>query len=210
MGRATAVLALAALAACATSRGVTPAAPGEPVREVRRSVHPGGGTRLEQELLVHSDGLRVRDGFEREFSPGGRLLAERSFAADVPHGLWREWYPDGTPRLELDFGPAGSEELRAGRYWHPNGALLAEGPCSGGLREGEWHFFDELGRLQRRGEFRAGLRHGAWLFLRPDGTKEAEGRYERGQRVGAWTLWDEQGAAHERSAADERFFEREP
>jgi antitoxin component YwqK of YwqJK toxin-antitoxin module len=180
------------------------------VREIARTAHPGGGTRSERELLVHDDGRRVRDGFEREFSPGGELVSERFYAADVPCGLWREWYPDGTPRAEIDFGEPGKKELLASRYWHANASLAAEGTCRAGLREGEWRFLDEGGQLLRRGEFQDGLRHGAWLFLRPDGSKEAEGRYEHGLRVGTWTLWDELGEAHLRPAADERFSEREP
>jgi antitoxin component YwqK of YwqJK toxin-antitoxin module len=131
-------------------------------------------------------------------------VAERFFTRDVPSGTWREWYPDGTPRSEVEFGTASSDELLTSRYWHANGTLAAEGCTRGGLREGEWTYQDVDGRLQRRGGYRAGLRDGDWLFLRPDGSKEAAGRYAQGQRVGEWILWDEDGTPHTRPAAESR------
>jgi len=198
--RTLAALLVATLAGCATELRRPVAPPAEPLRETRTSQHPGGALRSERELLVRSDGRSWKDGFEREYGADGRLLVERCFALDVPCGTWREWYADGTPRAEVEFGPAGSRELLANRHWHANGQLAAEGRARGGVREGEWSFHAEDGALLRRGGFRDGLRDGAWLFLRPDGTKEAEGRYERGQRVGPWTLWDEQGEAHLRAA----------
>ena len=197
--RALALLALVG-AACATPR--LPTLPEEPpVREVRESLHPGGGTRSTRELLVYPDGRVERDGFEREFGRDGRLLAERGFARDAPVGTWREWYPDGTPRSEVAFGPSGSRELVPSRYWHPNGKVAAEGPCAAGVREGEWSYFDEQGTLQRRGTYRGGLRDGPWSFFRADGTPEAAGHYAQGVRVGEWTLWDEEGVPHRRGGA---------
>ena len=204
MARALAVLVLAGLGACSSARGVPRTLEEEPVRETFQRAHPGGGRASERQVLVHADGRSERDGFEREFSPEGRLLAERFFARDVPCGTWREWYSDGTPRTEIEFGAAGAAELLPGRYWHPDGRLAAEGRTRAGLREGEWSFWDEQGRLLRRGGYRAGLRDGDWLFLRPDGSREAEGRYAQGQRVGEWILWDEDGEAYTRPAAEAR------
>lgn len=202
--RALAVLVLAGLVACSSARAMPRGPEQEPVHETFHREHPGGQRASERQVLVHADGRSERDGFEREFSSEGRLLAERFFAHDVPCGTWREWYPDGTPRSEVEFGPGGSQELRASRYWHPNGQLAAEGQTRAGLREGEWTYRDPEGRLLRRGGYRAGLREGEWVFLRPDGSKEAEGRYAGGQRVGEWTLWDEDGQPHARVAAESR------
>lgn len=202
--RALALLTLAALGACSATHGVTLAPAEEPVRETYHREHPGGARASERQVLVHADGQSERDGFEREFSPEGRLLAERFFAHDVPCGTWREWYPDGTPRAETEFGTGGTQELLPSRYWHSSGKLAAEGSTRAGLREGEWNYWDAEGRLLRSGGHRAGLRDGDWLFLRPDGSKEAAGRYAQGQRVGEWTLWDEAGVPHARAAAETR------
>jgi len=192
--RAAALLVLV-VGACATPR-LPPPAEEPPVREVRESVHPGGTPRSTRELLVYPDGRIERDGLEREFAADGRLLAERAFARDLPVGTWREWYPDGTPRSEVEFGPPGSVELLPSRYWHASGLLAAEGSMLTGVREGEWSYFDARGTLLRRGSYRGGVREGPWSFFRPDGTPEAAGRYERGLRVGEWTLWDEAGVPH--------------
>lgn len=191
---------LALLGACATPR-LPPVVEAPPLREVRTSQHPGGTTRSTRELLVYADGHSERDGLEREFGSDGRLLAERSFARDVPVGTWREWYRDGTPRSEVELGEPGSATLLSSRYWHANGRLAAEGRTLAGVREGEWSYLDEHGTLLRRGTYRGGVREGAWSFFRADGTPEAEGHYARGLRVGEWTLWDEQGVAHRRGGA---------
>lgn len=199
-----ALLVLFLCTACGAPGRLPPAPEPEPVREVQKTQHPGGATRSERELLVHADGRSERDGYEKEFAPDGRLLVERYFVHDVPSGTWREWYKDGTPRAEVEWGTPGVGQALPSRYWHANGRLAAEGRARAGVRAGEWSYFDEEGALLRRGPYEAGLRHGPWVFFRADGTKEAEGRYERGQRVGTWLLWDEHGVAHERTAAEAR------
>jgi antitoxin component YwqK of YwqJK toxin-antitoxin module len=143
-----------------------------------------------------------RDGPEREYGAGGALLSERFFARNVPTGLWRTWYADGTPRSEVDFGEPGSDVTRPSRFWHPNGRLAAEGPTRAAVREGAWSYWTEDGVLARTGSYRAGERDGPWTFYDAKGAKQAEGVYRRGERVGTWTLWDERGTAHARAAGE--------
>lgn len=194
---------LASLAsACLVQRPPPSEPPPTSEHETMRTAHPNGETRRETRLLRRSDGHSERDGPEREFHPGGELAAERHFTHDRPSGLWRTWYPDGTPSSEVDFGVPDSHEPRPSRFWHRNGRLAAEGTTVSGVREGAWSFWSESGVLLRRGSYRAGQRDGAWSFFDEAGAPAAQGAYALGARVGEWTLWDEHGEAHVRPAPE--------
>lgn len=179
-----------------TSGPEVPEAPGE--HQVVRTAL-GGGAWRETTYEVDSGGHRVRDGAEREHAQDGALLAERTFRAGLPTGTWRTWYPDGSPRSEVQLGDGATVGWH--RFWHPGGILAAEGGARGEVREGPWRFWGPGGDLERAGPFLDGLRHGDWTFWEA-GRKVAEGRYERGGRVGRWTLWDADGRVHVRGAED--------
>jgi antitoxin component YwqK of YwqJK toxin-antitoxin module len=172
------------------------------VHEMRRTAHPDGAPRREMRVLVWSDGRVERDGPEREFHPDGSLAAERAFEHDQPCGLWRTWYPDGTPRAEIDHGVPGARVALLNRFWHANGQLAAEGRALDGMREGPWSYWSASGTLERKGAYRAGKRDGPWTLYDERGAPSAEGHYALGERVGVWTLWDAQGVPHERNAAE--------
>jgi antitoxin component YwqK of YwqJK toxin-antitoxin module len=187
-------------AACLVQRPLPDAPPPTAAHETRRSQYPDGSPRSERRLLVWSDGRVERDGAEREFHPDGALSAERFFSHDRQVGAWRTWFPDGTPRSEIDFGTDGDAPSTQ-RFWHASGALAAEGTMRGGRRDGRWRYYDDAGRLERDGGYRDGKRDGPWTFYGADGAPKAEGSYALGARVGDWTLWDELGVAHLRPAA---------
>lgn len=187
--------------ACLVQRAPQPAPPRTFTHQVLRTAFPDGSPRRETRLLTWSNGGSERDGPEREFHPGGALAAERQFTHDRPSGLWRTWYPDGTPASQVDFGELDSREPCVSRFWHRGGHLAAEGTTVAGVREGAWSFWSEAGVLLRKGSYREGRRDGAWTFFDESGAKRAEGAYALGERVGAWTLWDEHGEAHGRPGA---------
>jgi hypothetical protein len=171
-------------------------------RETRTSSFPDGSRRSEWNVLVWPDGRTERDGREREYHPNGALRSEGSFERGAPVGVWRTWFPDGTPRSEVDFGAPGSPQTGLDRFWHANGRPAAEGPAIRGVREGRWTFWSENGLLAREGVYRAGRREGTWVFYDELGARRGEGLYASGERVGSWTLWDEHGVPHARPAAE--------
>jgi hypothetical protein len=186
-------LACCAAGACLVRHALPDPAPPASTHETRRRSRPDGRVEREVVLLLRPDGRVERDGVEREFHADGRLAAERSFARDVATGLWRTWYPDGSLRSEVDFGPPGSCETRPSRHWHPGGQLSAAGTTRAGVREGPWTHYSPEGALRAAGAYRNGLRDGPWVLYDAHGRKQAEGSYSGGVRVGSWTSWDEQG-----------------
>jgi hypothetical protein len=77
--------------------------------------------------------------------PNGRPRVAGSYdATGLRAGVWRTWFEDGRPALEIEY--LGGVRERGAREWHPNGMPAAEGSYLGGLRDGRWRFWDERGQ----------------------------------------------------------------
>ena len=138
--------------------------------------------RTERSVRLYSDGRIVTHGAERSWFRDGQLEKELTFDDGVPTGVWRTWYPDGSPRSELEMG----EEPRPMRFWYEDGTLEAEGQGVLGVREGLWTYYHRNGRIASTGPFRAGVEEGHWRYFDEEGNLEEEGRYEKGRRTGVW------------------------
>ena len=177
--RAIACVTLITLAACApdfrtASRQLGAGLePRETLVQRRASYFDPANTRLRREwgYEVLPNGSQRPHGRDVQNFSDGTPEYERDFLHGEPTGRWRSWWPDGKPRMEAQYG---TREPTPMRWWHPTGALEAEGLALNGVKTGEW-------------------RH-----HRSDGTLEAEGHYVAGQRSGNWSLFDEQGQLSER------------
>ena len=182
------VAGVALAAACATPdpRPYLAAARMHEAREGRPSVETPGlrHTRLADgsivaEVLRLPDGTSLRHGVERETFASGAKRAERHFERDVPVGEWTQWYEDGTVRSHL----AHTSEPSPMRFFAPSGALSAEGPVVGGVREGVWRFYHPGGALAKEGPYVRGKREGEWVLYDDAGAVVARERYELDVRV---------------------------
>jgi uncharacterized protein len=107
----------------------------------------------------------LRDGDLKDYDEEGKLTLQGSFVEnrkegiwvyespdyreigkyvnDEPDSLWRSWYlPSKNRRFEGRFEagvPVGIHQV-----WHPNGARMYIGTYVGGMKEGDWKFFDEM------------------------------------------------------------------
>ena len=126
-----------------------------------------------------------RDGDERLFYRDGSRKAERHWNKGLPIGVWQSWFPDGTLESEVVF--AGPETEAAMRWFHPSGALAAEGMGIQGVRSGPWTYWYEDGQKRQEGCYVGGLKEGEWVLWREDGREEARGSYLADRRVGDWT-----------------------
>ncbi|HEY6477178.1 MAG TPA: hypothetical protein VI456_11400 [Polyangia bacterium] len=103
-------------------------------------------------------------GRETRGTPGASFVSH--FANGRPHvagsydgeglrvGVWRTWFDDGHPALEVEY--LGGVRERGAREWHPNGTPAVDGAYRGGLREGPWRLWDERGQLTREISYRNG------------------------------------------------------
>lgn len=189
--RLLAPIALGALGGCllqragpeVPARGV--AAP-PPEHQVRRTVDKHTKQVLSERVVaVEPDGRTVKDGLQRTWYPDGSPRSERRFAAGEPAGVWRSWYQNGVLEQEYEF----SDEPTTMRYYHPDGALSAEGPARRGVREGEWSYWYPSGVLRQRGGYLGGLREGEWTLFYENGGLRSRGPYRADERVGTWRHW---------------------
>jgi antitoxin component YwqK of YwqJK toxin-antitoxin module len=189
------------LASCGQTRLVTPEAP-TAVQETRRSWHPGKKVRrLEEAVLVWSDGRVERHGLQRRWFASGAMRSERHFDHGQPSGTWKEWSEDGTLRSHTEHGDGA--QAAPMRFYHPNGQLAGEGDGIGGVRDGRWTFWYEDGQRSHEGVFVRAIREGRWTFWHRNGERREEGEYRGGKRVGTWLRWDEEGGPVEARALEE-------
>lgn len=164
---------------------------GVPEFEARTEVDPETGAVVREWTEYRTEkGFLQRHGKEIRRWPDGSLRAERVFAFGEPVGHSREWYEDGTPRLDVTF--AGPEVDASMLFWHPNGQLSAEGVGRDSVRTGPWTFYYENGQKSKQGEYVDGQRAGQWTLWYPNGGLEARGILEGNERVGNWQLWPEE------------------
>ncbi|TDJ72008.1 MAG: hypothetical protein E2O39_07425, partial [Planctomycetota bacterium] len=103
----------------------------------RTEVHSDTGTVVhEWTEYRNGKGPPQRHGKEVERWPDGSKRAERVFAFGSPAGHSREWYEDGTLRLDILF--AGPDVATVMRFYHPNGRISAEGEGCDSVRTGPW------------------------------------------------------------------------
>jgi uncharacterized protein len=77
--------------------------------------------------------------------PNGRPHVAGSYdGGGLRVGVWRTWFEDGRPALEIEY--LGGIRERGAREWHPNGTPAVDGSYLGGLRDGRWRFWDERGQ----------------------------------------------------------------
>lgn len=87
------------------------------------------------------------------------LAVELDHKQRKPCGVYRAFYPDGSP---LIFAVYGFNKLH-----------------------GDWSEYDERGRIAVKGQYRDGLRDGVWAF-RADGIV---GHYREGEKHGKWKYY---------------------
>lgn len=88
-----------------------------------------------------------------------RIAVSIDFKRGKPSGIYRAWYPNGTPLIFAVYG------------W--------------GSLNGDWTEYDEFGKVATKGKYRDGLREGTWAF-RKEGIV---GSYSKGLKHGKWKYY---------------------
>lgn len=132
------------------------AAPAEtPAVEIVEEHYPDGA------LLIRREVLR---------QPDGRLLN---------HGLFTEWHPDGTKKLEVTFIRGAKEGTET--TWHLNGQVWIKQDFAAGQPHGPRRTWDEQGRLRGEEFFAHGLPHGTWTVWNDMGEVKMVQEWDRGE-----------------------------
>jgi antitoxin component YwqK of YwqJK toxin-antitoxin module len=107
-----------------------------------------------------------------------------------------EKYPDGKVRVEREVAYFSDNHLEADgiyREFHPNGKPFIEGQYQRGRQHGEWTYYFDDGKVNRKVLYNNGQPDGAWDVFRADGTLSAKRSFKSGIRDGEWITYDETG-----------------
>jgi len=127
---------------------------------------------LDEPEQVAAPTIVTREKIEDEYEDSGKLRTEREvarfsdnhFEAD---GIYREFYP--------------------------NGQVFVEGKFRRGRQEGEWTYYFDNGKINRKATFKNGQPDGPREIFRADGTLVSKRGFREGRRDGEWTTYDKAG-----------------
>lgn len=159
------------------------------------------------------------DGVQHGDAPPKGTLLWCADAAGVKHGPMREWWPDGTPRLDAVY--VRGKQHGPFTRWYEGGARQEAGEMAEGLRVGTWTEWYEDGKRKREskhgdgavvtwtlyreddgtkwveGAFRNQREHGRFVEYYPDGARMAEGEFVDGKKADGWSYWTPDGQRSE-------------
>lgn len=148
------------------------------------------------------------------------IVASRLVQSEV----YGDFYPDGSKKTMRTMRRTFDGELENhGPFlsYYPDGRIESTGMFAEGMREGEWIWFYEDGKVKARclyhadeGDFRSffpsgkplrrgrmlGLeREGVWTEWFENGNKRMEGLFRQGKQHGLWTYWAESDPSRTRT-----------
>ena len=106
-----------------------------------------------------------------------RIAVRLGYKRGKPCGVYRAWYPDGTPMIFAVYG-WGYLEGDWTEYAQ-NGRITVKGKYKQGKRDGTWAFRDQ-GII---GHYKDGLKHGKWKYFENGRLVRFE-RYRAGEPLG--------------------------
>jgi antitoxin component YwqK of YwqJK toxin-antitoxin module len=100
-------------------------------------------------------------------------------------------FSDGKPAKisVMDTVDGRNDTISKVEYW-PNGNRRIEGGYKNNLRDGEWTYWFENGKVWSKGSFKDGLSEGKFQIYNEDGTRYLESSYKMGKPDGCWTFFD--------------------
>jgi antitoxin component YwqK of YwqJK toxin-antitoxin module len=109
----------------------------------------------------------------------------------------QEKYEDtGNIRIEREVARFSDNHYEADgiyREYYPNGQVFVEGQYKRGRQNGEWLYYFDNGKLNRKATFVDGLPDGSREIFRADGTLLAKRGFKDGKRDGEWITYDKSG-----------------
>lgn len=95
-------------------------------------------------------------------------------------------YAHDTARVAVELGYKHGKPSGVYRAFYPNGTPLIFAVYGFGSLHGDWTEYDEFGRVTVKGQYRDGLRDGPWAFR----TQGILGHYKKGLRHGKWKYFE--------------------
>ena len=129
------------------------------------------------------------------FDEQGWLSSSSTYRNNVRHGMYREYYPDGNPMLEVEYRMG--ERTGVSTAYHANGQPSKKGAYDDeGEATGKWETWADDGTLTGWAHYKKGKLAGPFEFYHPNGKLAEKGTYSedgRGAYVGSYQRYYENG-----------------
>ena len=136
--------------------------------------------KLNAELICYK-GERIKHGKHIKYHKGGEIKAfERDYRDNLLDGAYKEWYSDGTLKVEVYY----SQGMLNGSYkrWYANGNPQITARYSDNQRVGQYTEYFKNGRPRVQKNYNEyGTLEGFLTQFRPNGYKVRQERYEMGK-----------------------------
>jgi antitoxin component YwqK of YwqJK toxin-antitoxin module len=131
-----------------------------------------------------------KDGPWIFYHKNGSIESEGSYFDGLKTGYWKYFHASGVLKATEDFSGDGSyyEEM------YESGSLKREGKRINGNKVGDWKFFYEDGTDQVIGGYILNKRNGNWRFYNNMGKLESEGHYKNDLATGIWIYYHFNGS----------------
>ncbi|MBE0646381.1 MAG: hypothetical protein IH596_01210 [Bacteroidales bacterium] len=139
---------------------------------------------LAGEGLVLEDGSR--NGYWKEYYPGGPLKAEGNYENGIKTGPWKYYHMNGKTEQSGVYNKQGMPE-GIWRWYFDSGQLLREENYYRGKKDGLTEEYAEDGTIIERGDYLEGLEDGPWF--QQIGDFYQRGSYRDGLRTGTWVSY---------------------
>jgi len=146
-------------------------------------------------ILWCSDGDGKKHGVFREWWPSGKPKIEARYEHGVQHGPTVIYHEDGTKKEAGNY----AKGLRRGQWkeWYPDGKLKRDA-LYGDDDVVTWTLYaEETGTKWIEGAYKHQREHGKFAEYYAGGQKMAEGEYIDGEKVGVFQYWNEDGTPSE-------------
>ncbi len=160
-----------------------------PVREFDRGAARGGARSVAIVLALAASTACTRE--VHVVGPAGeaRVEGRRSRTTGDANGIWTWSYPSGSPRERGEM--VDGHRTGAWSQWWSNGERRSEGrrqyddATRTSPREGPWMFWHPSGAVAAQGVFHGGDREGVWEFSLDDGRLDGDrsGLYHLGEKL---------------------------
>ncbi|MGK6352606.1 toxin-antitoxin system YwqK family antitoxin [Parapedobacter sp. DT-150] len=136
-----------------------------------------------------------KEGTFQAYHPNGRLKWVVTYVQDIPQGLWKFYYPDGKPLMEIAYGEA---DVRFQSFWDQRGrqrVIDGNGRYEFAVQSDGYNEFGYV-RYNRKGKVVDGRLDGNWTieYVFADGKKEAAGHefYRDGRFVEGYDAYQDE------------------
>ncbi|MFC2100491.1 LytTR family transcriptional regulator DNA-binding domain-containing protein [Bacteroidota bacterium] len=132
-----------------------------------------------------------KQGYWVKYHEEGQKKYEGYFKNDIPIGMFRYYYSDGSLRAVSNFYNQGQDNWTT--TFHKNGKKMTQGLYVKTIKDSLWKYFNVDEILIREETYNKGVKNGIWKTYYPDGSLDEEISWKDDIRHGPWNQYYSNG-----------------